>query len=168
MSVFVSPSFPASLNRSLFSPHKLFNASFICSITHQTAKQSCWFLYEQASEISSEQNAMFSNACKFTSSTADYTISCKIYSITGNVLIAEVASWIMKNLPAEVVQWAWWNAKQCEINWWLYMRWLIVTCKTHSDWLMHDLTAQFTFILEFALTSVPINANACKCIHLHS
>lgn len=34
---------------------------------------------------------MFSNACKFTSSTADHMISCEIYSITGNVLIAEFA-----------------------------------------------------------------------------
>lgn len=34
----------APLCLSLFPPHKLFNASFICSITHQTAKQSCRLL----------------------------------------------------------------------------------------------------------------------------
>lgn len=66
---------------------------------------------------------MFSNACKFTSSAADYTISCKIYSITGNVLIAEVVGWI--SLPAEAAVSERRNAKQCQG--------LIVACETYSD-----------------------------------
>lgn len=41
------------------------------------------------------------------------------------------------------------------------MLWLIVVFKAHSDWLMRALTAELTFILDSALTTVPIN------IHKH-
>lgn len=55
-----------------------------------------------------------------------------------------------------------------QINWQLCMLWLTVVYKNHSDWLIYALTAELTYILDFALTSVRLHMNVCKCKHLHS